>query len=138
MGKQHLRFFFERLLSLANSAPHVDLIVLSGGASKISNIKKQAEAVFSNITVKTVEEIASEKRLEGVTANNGVCYGAAKVVDLEVRAAGSGDDAKKAQEILGTLQRDSGVATGNYDIRYCYMRNNKSGYHLFMRPGKAS
>lgn len=131
------KVFFERLLSLANNAPHVDLIVLSGGASKISNIKKQAEAVFSNITVKTVEEIASEKRLEGVTANNGVCYGAAKVVDLEVRAAGSGDDAKKAQEILGTLQRDSGVATGNYDIRYCYMRNNKSGYHLFMRPGKS-
>ena len=29
------KVFFERLLSLANSAPHVDLIVLSGGASKL-------------------------------------------------------------------------------------------------------
>ena len=127
--------FFESLLSLANNQPQVDLVILSCGGSKISNIKKQAQAVFTCIDVKTIEEVAAEIEMGDVTANNGVCYGATKFVDLVVRAEGHGSDAEKAQKLLDEMQKTTGIGTLNYDIRYCYLRDYRNGYHLFMKPG---
>lgn len=125
---------FGDLLSLARNQK-VDLIILSGGGSKISNIKKQAQTVFTDIDVKTIEETALSIGLTDVTANNGVCYGAAKIVDLENRAEGSGTDADDARRTLEILGLTAGVATSNYDVRYMCKQKDEEGFHLFMRAG---